>query len=98
MKETSTTNSLPGLTGSVTTAYESARRMERKGIVTGLDMTTEAAYTKLAYLLALPGLSHTDIARKMRVNYRGELTADFREEQKLKDSVHAEGSRWAKTQ
>ena len=53
--------------------------MERNGIVTGLDMTTEAAYTKLAYLLALPNLSHGEVACKMRENLRGELTADFRE-------------------
>lgn len=75
------------MTGSVTTAYESARRMEREGIVTGLDMTTEAAYTKLVYLLALPNLSHGDVAAMMRQNLRGELTADFREEQRTQDSV-----------
>lgn len=63
--------------------------MERKGIVTGLDMTTEAAYTKLAYLLALPGLTHLDVASRMREDLRGELTADYREEQKLKDSAPA---------
>ena len=61
--------------------------MEREGIVTGLDMTTEAAYTKLAYLLALPDLSHSDIAAKMRQNLRGELTADFRDQQREQDSV-----------
>lgn len=61
--------------------------MEREGIVTGLDMTTEAAYTKLAYLLALPDLTHGQIAAMMRQNLRGELTADFREEQRRRDSV-----------
>lgn len=76
-----------GLTGSVTAAYESARKMERNGIVTGLDMTTEAAYTKLAYLLSLPNISHNDIAAKMRENLQGELTADFREGQRSQDSV-----------
>ena len=81
-------NSL-GLTGSVTSAYESARRMERNGIVTGLDMTTEAAYTKLAYLLALPNLTHAEVASMMRQNLRGELTADFREEQRSQDTVAA---------
>ena len=77
------------MTGSVTSAYESARRMERNGIVTGLDMTTEAAYTKLAYLLALPNLSQADVANLMRQDLRGELTADFREEQRKRDSVTA---------
>ena len=59
--------------------------MERQGIVTGLDMTTEAAYTKLAYLLALPDRTHADVAAMMKQNLRGELTADFREEQRLQD-------------
>lgn len=61
--------------------------MEREGIVTGLDMTTEAAYTKLAYLLALPDHTHADVAAMMRQNLRGELTADFREGQRRKDSI-----------
>lgn len=61
--------------------------MERNGIVTGLDMTTEAAYTKLVYLLSLPSLSRSEVAEKMRENLRGELTADFREEQRTRDSV-----------
>ena len=61
--------------------------MERMGIVTGLDMTTEAAYTKLVYLLSLPDLSRSEIAEKMRQNLRGELTADFRDEQRAQDSV-----------
>ncbi|KAK5166727.1 uncharacterized protein LTR77_008271 [Saxophila tyrrhenica] len=75
------------LTGSVTTAYESARRMERKGIVTGLDMTTEAAYTKLVYLLSRESLGPQDVANKMREDLQGELTADFREEQRMKDMI-----------
>ena len=63
--------------------------MERRGIVTGLDMTTEAAYTKLAYLLAIPGLSHADVAERMRQNLRGELTADDKDEQRAKGGGHA---------
>ena len=61
--------------------------MERSGIVTGLDMTTEAAYTKLVYLLSLPNLSRLEVAEKMRENLREELTADFKEEQRSRDSV-----------
>lgn len=61
--------------------------MERSGIVTGLDMTTEAAYTKLVYLLSLPNLSRSEVAERMRENLRNELTADFIEEQRARDRV-----------
>lgn len=74
------------LTGSVTSAYESANRMEKVGVVTGLDMTTEAAYTKLAYLLSLSNLSRDEMVKLMRQNLRGELTADFRVGQRKRDS------------
>ena len=50
-------------------------------------MTTEAAYTKLVYLLSLSDLSRSEVAEKMRQNLRGELTADFRDEQRARDSV-----------
>ena len=61
--------------------------MERKGIVTGLDMTTEAAYTKLVYLLSMLDLTPRDVAKKMRENLQGELTSDFREEQRIRDML-----------
>ena len=37
-------------------------------------MTTEAALTKLAYLLALPNATPESVARDMSVSLRGELT------------------------
>nr|POF22208.1 60 kda lysophospholipase [Quercus suber] len=62
------------LNGTVSPIYAPARAMERLGVVYGHDMTTEAAYTKLLYLLASPGLTSEDIRRLMSQNIRGELT------------------------
>lgn len=43
-------------------------------MVYGHDMTTEAAYTKLLFLLALPDLTTGDVRRLMSQDLRGELT------------------------
>ncbi|KAJ5304177.1 uncharacterized protein N7443_003837 [Penicillium atrosanguineum] len=62
------------LTGSVSPVYAPGMSLSRAGVVAGLDMTTEGALTKLAYLLALPGATPDTVSREMSVSLRGELT------------------------
>ena len=48
--------------------------LKRAGVVPGHDLTSEAALTKLSYLLALPDLTVEDVIEKMAVPLCGELT------------------------
>ena len=61
--------------GSVTAHYAPARALKKLGVVHGEDMTTEAAYTKLLWLLAQrETLGLEEMKVLMTRNVRGELT------------------------
>ena len=60
--------------GSVHASYAAGTAMSEAGLVTGMDMTPEAALTKLAYLLSQETLTQDVIKRLMGTNLRGELT------------------------
>ena len=61
--------------GSVTAHYAPARTLQKLGVVHGRDMTTEAAYTKLLWLLAQrETLGLEEIKVLMTRSIRGELT------------------------
>ncbi|KAH0564962.1 hypothetical protein GP486_001656 [Trichoglossum hirsutum] len=62
------------MVGCVSPIYAPATALGKAGVVFGHDMTSEAALTKLSYLLALPDLSYDEVTRRMTVSLRGELT------------------------
>jgi 60kDa lysophospholipase len=60
--------------GTVSPLYAPATILGRAGVIFGHDLTTEAALTKLSYLLAQPQLSYDDIVMQMALSMRGEMT------------------------
>jgi 60kDa lysophospholipase len=66
------------LAGSVNPLYAPGVILGRAGVVAGADMTTEAALTKLSYLLALPNATPESVTREMSVSLRGEMTENAR--------------------
>lgn len=61
-------------TGSVAALYETGQLMAKYGVVSGFDMTPEAALTKLSYVLTKTELSYKEKTEMMMKNIRGELT------------------------
>ena len=53
--------------------YETSRKLQQMGILSGYDMTFEATVTKLMHLLGL-GISKDEIRKQMEVPISGELT------------------------
>lgn len=58
--------------GFVSPLYAPGFALGKVGVVFGHDLTTEAALTKLSYLLAVQNLSYADISTKMAHSIRGE--------------------------
>lgn len=53
--------------------YETSRKLQQMGILSGYDMTFEATVTKLMYLMGL-GISTDEIKQQMEISIAGELT------------------------
>ncbi|KAF5599815.1 lysophospholipase [Fusarium pseudoanthophilum] len=60
--------------GFVSPVYAPGTVLGRAGVIFGLDLTAEAALTKVSYLLAQPDLSVKEIQEKLSRSLRGEMT------------------------
>eukprot|EP00066_Takifugu_rubripes_P026271 XP_011615537.1 PREDICTED: 60 kDa lysophospholipase isoform X1 [Takifugu rubripes] len=65
------------LRGTVSMSYATGKVLIDAGVITGGDMTSEAALSKLCYVLAKKELSLDTKKKLMAQNLRGELSLDF---------------------
>ena len=64
------------MTGSVEMGmYETSRKLAEAGVISGTDMTTEAAVTKLMYLAGVSN-DRDWIIKQLSMSLRGEMTAE----------------------
>ncbi|XP_030890104.1 60 kDa lysophospholipase isoform X1 [Leptonychotes weddellii] len=83
------------LQGSVTSDYAAGMAMAGAGIVSGFDMTSEAALAKLSYVLGQPGLSLDGKKELLARDLRGEMTLPTGAERRPSLSCSALGRRVA---
>ncbi len=57
-------------------AYKAASGLAKTGVISGFDMTDEAALGKLFYLLSQPELSQNDVKNAFAVSLHGEVSVD----------------------
>ncbi|KAF4837987.1 60 kDa lysophospholipase [Colletotrichum tropicale] len=62
------------MSGFVSPVYGPGTELGRAGVIFGLDLTAEAALTKLSYLLAVSSLSTAEVSARMSHSLRGEMT------------------------
>ncbi|XP_027272530.1 60 kDa lysophospholipase isoform X9 [Cricetulus griseus] len=84
------------LQGAVTSDYASGMAMAGAGIVSGFDMTSEAALAKLSYVLGQPGLTLDDRKKLLAKNLRGEMTLPMTDEHQpwLQDGILGRRVAW----